>query len=216
MSSEDYLLMLIAPEDLHMVQEKFRDAFKGKHGDIYETRILRKDGSRFWASISWRTILDEDGQPIGIRTSIQDITHSKKLKENLVESEARLKRAELVSKTGNWEYHIDTKKLIVSEGAARIFGSDSSEMDLDYVRKVQLPEYHPIIEKILNFLCLEITKTFGFGNRNTSLFVFAAFIGVSIDDNAYSIICYDIVFEPFLFIFIQFPTHECGLAFTLQ
>ena len=83
MAAEDYLSMVIAEEDLAMVAEQFQGALQGSSGDGMEIRIPRKDGSLFWASVSWRPILDANGLSLGFRTSTQDITARKRADEAL-------------------------------------------------------------------------------------------------------------------------------------
>jgi len=90
-TAEDYLSMVIAEEDIPLVLEKFRNALQGKSGDDVEIRINRKDGSKFWASISWRPILDSNGKSLGFRTSTKDITRRK-----WVEKELELKNEQLL------------------------------------------------------------------------------------------------------------------------
>ncbi|MEI6889028.1 MAG: PAS domain S-box protein [Bacteroidota bacterium] len=88
-AAEDYLSMMIASEDIEMVLEKFQEALRGISGNDMETRINRKDGSKFWASVSWRPILDLNGRSLGFRTSAQDISQRKKAEQSLRESEEK-------------------------------------------------------------------------------------------------------------------------------
>ncbi len=270
----DDLAMFFAVEDQPKIFEKFQEARNGKSGDNLEVRILRKDGSKFWAAVSWRPIYDENGQSIGFRTSTReiskrkdaekaleesnellsmfihnspihayikevkkgesrvvhasenfsemvgvtgsemigktmeelfpshfaqkiteddwtvvsegkiihvdedlhgrnystikfpieqsdkkllagytiDITDRKKIQKKLEDSESRLNRAELTSKSGNWEYHLNTNLMIGSEGAAKIYGVEMGKMDFEFVRNVPLPEYRPILDLALENL----------------------------------------------------------------
>ena len=88
-AAEDYLSMMIASEDIEMVLEKCQEALRGISGNDMETRINRKDGSKFWASVSWRPILDLNGRSLGFRTSAQDISQRKKAEQSLRESEEK-------------------------------------------------------------------------------------------------------------------------------
>ena len=73
--------------------------------------------------------------------------------ENIIRhSESRLKRAELVSKTGNWEIHLDTGMVTASEGAARIYGVKKNELTLSEIKKFPLNEYRMLLDKALNDL----------------------------------------------------------------
>ena len=88
-AAEDYLSMVIAAEDIEMVLEKFQEALQGISGNDMETRINRRDGSKFWASVSWRPIFDLNGRSLGFRTSTKDISQRKKAEELLRESEEK-------------------------------------------------------------------------------------------------------------------------------
>ncbi|MFZ4401631.1 MAG: PAS domain S-box protein [Bacteroidales bacterium] len=84
MATDDFLSMIIEPEDFPLAYEKFQDAMQGTSGEGLEIRCLRKDGSRFWVSTSWRPILDSNGNSLGFRTSSQDISEKKKIMEDLI------------------------------------------------------------------------------------------------------------------------------------
>jgi PAS domain S-box-containing protein len=86
----DFYSMAIAEEDIDLVRERFQQALLGASGDNLEVRIRRKDGSRFWGSVSWQPILGPNGNSLGFRTSTRDITERiqveaeiKKLNEEL-------------------------------------------------------------------------------------------------------------------------------------
>jgi PAS domain S-box-containing protein len=81
MAADDYLSMVIAEEDIEMVREEFFKAINGSSGDNLEARVPRKDGSKFWVSMSWRPILDSAGKSLGFRTSARDITNRKNIEE---------------------------------------------------------------------------------------------------------------------------------------
>ena len=67
-----------------------REAIKGGSGDNLEMQALRKDGSKFWISISWRPILDSKGRSLGFRTSSQDVTERKRAEEALRQASLKL------------------------------------------------------------------------------------------------------------------------------
>jgi PAS domain S-box-containing protein len=68
------------------------------------------------------------------------------------QSEARLKRAELASKSGNWELHLDSKIMYSSEGAEKIYGVDKSPIDYKIIRNNPLPEYRSLLDTALKNL----------------------------------------------------------------
>jgi PAS domain S-box-containing protein len=73
--------------------------------------------------------------------------------EELVrQSEARLRRAELASKSGNWELHLDSKTIFASEGAEKIYGTGKSPIDYKIIKENSLPEYRPVLDNALKNL----------------------------------------------------------------
>ncbi|HET6556400.1 MAG TPA: PAS domain S-box protein, partial [Prolixibacteraceae bacterium] len=74
-----------------------------------------------------------------------DITEQKCSEEAIRTSETQLKRAELVSKTGNWELHLDTQKMYASDGAFKIYGADKGDISLEKIKTFPLPEYRSFL-----------------------------------------------------------------------
>ncbi|MEI8273532.1 MAG: PAS domain S-box protein [Paludibacter sp.] len=68
------------------------------------------------------------------------------------ESSERLRRAELASKSGNWEFHFDTNTMHLSEGANKICGLNDSSYNYEVVKQGPQPEYRAIIDKALKNL----------------------------------------------------------------
>lgn len=76
----------------------------------------------------------------------------KKTEEDIAASEARLKRAELASCSGNWELHLDSKIVYASEGAMNVYEMDSSTFDYSQIKTIPLPEYRPLLDEALKKL----------------------------------------------------------------
>jgi PAS domain S-box-containing protein len=86
----DYPLPIVSSEDREGVAEKVLAAKAGGRIDNFEFRIRRKDGSMRWGMLSGQPIYDEEGQSLGYRTSVRDITDRKDAEERLITSEAEL------------------------------------------------------------------------------------------------------------------------------
>lgn len=78
-AADDFLSVFCSPEDHEMVLGHFKLAMVGGSGKNLEFRALRKDGSKVWVNVSWRSILNSSGRMMGFRTSTQDITERKKV-----------------------------------------------------------------------------------------------------------------------------------------
>ena len=75
---------LITPGDLRDEREQImRDALSGKNINGIESTRLRKDGSRFDASLTFSPIKDSNHNTIGLSGIIRDITERKRIEEAL-------------------------------------------------------------------------------------------------------------------------------------
>lgn len=83
-----------------------------------------------------------------------DITESKETQESIRMSEFRLKRAELTSKSGNWELHMNTQKIIASEGARKLYGIINEDINYEDIKKNRLREYDDLLDKSMKNLVL--------------------------------------------------------------
>jgi PAS domain S-box-containing protein len=82
----------------------------------------------------------------------QEIEIKNEIEAALSESEARLTRAELASKSGNWELNITTKKMTSSIGASKLYGLEGQEFNYELIKDIPLPEYRDLLNDALNNL----------------------------------------------------------------
>lgn len=80
------------------------------------------------------------------------ITDSIRTQDALRKSEERLRRAELASKSGNWELHLDSGQIIGSEGAMKLYGVDTPVLDYRIAKEIPLPEYREMMDRELKEL----------------------------------------------------------------
>ena len=81
-----------------------------------------------------------------------DMTERRQAEEKIRISEARLNRAELASKTGNWELHINSQKMFASLGAVQIYGVHKDELSYPFIKNVVLSEDRPLLNSALKNL----------------------------------------------------------------
>ena len=141
LAAEDYLSTVLAEEDREEGREKFQTALKGSSGDNLELRCLRKDGTKFWASVSWRPLLDSAGNSVGFRTSTQDISKRKEMENALRESEQQLQFVLQGSQLGFWDWNIVTNEVKRNERWAEMLGYDPIE--IEYTVKQWAEFIHP-------------------------------------------------------------------------
>ena len=68
------------------------------------------------------------------------------------ESKLRLKRAEIASKSGNWEFYLESNTMIGSEGAKILYGLDNVEFNYNIVKDIPVAEYRPMLDLALKNL----------------------------------------------------------------
>ncbi len=80
---------LLDSRDKSARSEYWKALKKGTSRDDYQAQLVRKDGGRVWASISWRPIPTRRGGHQGIVTTFVDVTERMCTEEALRESEER-------------------------------------------------------------------------------------------------------------------------------
>jgi len=134
--------------------------------EVYECKLLRKNGSPVWLLVSAKASFDKDGKFVGSLGMFTDITKRKEAEEalkkaydnleelvkertiqleeaysSLKESKGRLAEAQKMAHIGNWEWNIETDKAYWSEETYRIFGLSPQDPAPNYK---ELFEYiHP-------------------------------------------------------------------------
>jgi diguanylate cyclase (GGDEF)-like protein/PAS domain S-box-containing protein len=94
MGMADYPLPLTMPEDHDRVHKEFQRAIRGTSGDNFEMRLVRKDGTMIWCWVSWQPIYGKQGEYLGIRVSMRDMTELKESQAVLQEAIEELKQSE--------------------------------------------------------------------------------------------------------------------------
>jgi len=77
---------------------------------------------------------------------VVDVRRRQQTEAAMRDNVERLARAELASKTGNWEFNPDTRALTHSVGTSRILGVSSETIDEAAFKKIVLPEYEASLE----------------------------------------------------------------------
>jgi PAS domain S-box-containing protein len=127
------------PLNRFMLKED-QDIYYLHHKQLFETgepqgcdlRMLKKDGTPFWAHLAATAAQDGEGTPL-YRAVISDITERKQAevvlresKEDVLRSEARLKKAQTVAHVGDWVWNIKDGQVEWSDEMYRLFGIDKN------------------------------------------------------------------------------------------
>ncbi len=137
---------LLTPENLFFVLPLLKKLILGKEIEPFQVRLNSR--------------ILEISSKINRKTrrltgTIRDITETRKTEDALSKSELRLIRAELASRSGNWELNLETKKMLGSAGALKLYGLNDPEIDYDEVKKIPLPEYRAKLDLALKELLEE-------------------------------------------------------------
>jgi len=79
----------------------------------------------------------------------RDITKRKLVEARLLDSQARLQRAERVANFGHWQLHLDEQVVFASDGARVIYGLVGVVWPIQLVRELPIPEHRPILDAAL-------------------------------------------------------------------
>ncbi|MEI6753713.1 MAG: PAS domain S-box protein [Paludibacter sp.] len=143
---------LTHPDDVSMVLGHLTKLFENPtHIPVIEYRFKHSDGSWSWIESTFSNLLT-DPNIESILINYRDISDRKLSDIALIESKERLNRAEIASKSGNWELMLDTMIMKSSQGAARIYGLERDQFTFAEVAKIPLPEYRSIMDLALKNL----------------------------------------------------------------
>ena len=141
----------VSPETLTVFKDFLKKAGETNSKQICEVKLVINGNSTI-------TVYLEGFVPINEKKCLVtaiDLTENRKDEEAIRLSESRLGRAELASKTGNWELHIDSQMICASEGAIKLYGLDKDQFDFADIKKVTLHEYRPFLDLALKNLIEE-------------------------------------------------------------
>ena len=89
---------------------------------------VRKDGTRFWASVTITAVRDRDGELIGFAKVTRDLTERKRTEEALLESEHRFRAMAENATEAIVTIDMEDRILFANPAVARIFGYTEEEL----------------------------------------------------------------------------------------
>ncbi len=133
------LLDFLPPSQQDLVRRETALRAQGAH-NTYELQIQRADGALRTLLVTGTPRPLREGEPHQSIGVFRDITERKEFDQRLLESEARLQRAESVARFGNWELDLGRRRFRASEGAKTIYGLRGEEWSPAEVQGMVLPE----------------------------------------------------------------------------
>lgn len=117
------------PDDVERDRKYFRNLLSGNTETIaFEKRYFHKNGEIVWTNVSISLIRDNLNKPkfaIGI---VEDITQRKKIEQQLIENETRLKLALEGANEGLWDWNVNTGKVFYSSEWAKMLNYSENEI----------------------------------------------------------------------------------------
>lgn len=111
--------------------DMWRTIASGKiwHGEICNRK---KNGEFYWVASTIVPFLDDRGKPYQYVSARTEITHIKKIENNLRINENRLTRSQSFANIGTWDWNIQNGSLYWSSNIPPLFGYPKGEMETTY------------------------------------------------------------------------------------
>jgi two-component system, cell cycle sensor histidine kinase and response regulator CckA len=119
---------LFAPEDraAGLPEQELAEAIA--HGrSIGDQQLVRKDGSRFWASVSTTSVHGRQGELIGFAKRLRDLSEMRRVEEELRRNQEALELAHEAAGLGTWEHDLVSGELRWDARARTLFGLPANE-----------------------------------------------------------------------------------------
>jgi PAS domain S-box-containing protein len=173
-------LSFVHPDDLSYVTSATIEAEKNFTDIILNHRIVTKNGRIKHIYSRSKFELDKTGKPTGIHGISHDVSELKLTEENLKRSEARLKEAQAIAQTGNWEIDFIRNRQMWSDELYHIYGVDKNETepstelflsfmhpeDLEYAQKQVQGTFETLKPSSFNFRFIRKDSTVRYGHAD--------------------------------------------------
>jgi two-component system cell cycle sensor histidine kinase/response regulator CckA len=125
--------ILFTPEDRDRGEHERELRTAATEGRASDDRwLVRKDGTRFWATGITTRLDDGAGNLLGFSKVFRDMTEEMEVQTRLRESEERLRVALRAARMGIWRWHLPTNTQSVDGSMARLLGLGDGEVVESY------------------------------------------------------------------------------------
>ncbi len=125
--------IVFTPEDRERGEPERELRTAAEEGRASDDRwLVRKDGSRFWATGITARVNDQAGRLIGYSKVFRDLTEEKEAQDRLRDSEERLRVALRAARMGIWRWHLPSNTQGVDGSMARLLGLGDGEVVESY------------------------------------------------------------------------------------
>jgi two-component system, cell cycle sensor histidine kinase and response regulator CckA len=124
---------LFTPEDRARGEPERELRTAAEEGHASDDRwLIRKDGTRFWATGITARLNDRTGNLLGFSKVFRDLTQEKQAQDLLRESEERLRVALQAARMGIWRLHLSSNTQRMDQSMARLLGLGDGEVVESY------------------------------------------------------------------------------------
>ena len=117
-----HITTIIPPERLDEEPRMIEMVKRGERVLPFDTIRMRKDGQRVHISLTLSPIRDIDGKIVGVSKIARDITLQKKLNDDLLQSENRLRLATEAGAMGIWDWDVVNEEMVWDGRSKEFFG----------------------------------------------------------------------------------------------
>lgn len=148
--SEENWLNLIHPEDRQGIQTKMRDVLKQGNEFSSTYRISLPQGQLKYIKTDGSVIRNIDGKPIKVLGVNYDITEMKIAEKTIRAKDELIKLTGQLTKTGGWEYEVDSGNMIWTDEVLAIYNIKSKNApDLNSALSYYIGESRSILQDAL-------------------------------------------------------------------
>jgi PAS domain S-box-containing protein len=137
---------IFTPEDRERGVPERELAFAAAHGEASDERwLVRKDGTRFWASGMTYRLQDARHQPLGFAKIFRDLSTEREYELELRSSAERLRLATRAAHEALWDRDLNTDTFTWTEGYEELFGQvfPKSGQDVQWWERQIHPDDRP-------------------------------------------------------------------------
>ncbi|MCD1294264.1 histidine kinase [Methanocella sp. CWC-04] len=162
----DTFFSFIHPDDRELLIKNRESILHDGRNYSFDYRIVKPDGSIRTIHSEGEVIHDDNGKPVKVFGTMQDITERKRSEQALKKSGAILSRAQSIAHVGNWAWNLKNNEINWSDEVFRIFGHDPQEFQptFEWVMNNVHPEDRELISRYLKEAIYE-DKLRGFDYR---------------------------------------------------
>ena len=129
LSTPNFWLSIVHPEDREAAARESAAHFQGGRGGTLRFRWVRKDGSVLWAQ-AWNVVIkDAEGRPVGMRGVTMDVTPLREAERATRLSDERFRILARATNDTIWDWDLATDEVWWNENFTRTFGYPREDVE---------------------------------------------------------------------------------------